>query len=295
MHIWSTTTWNSLAVGNWADGVLHMQVPSLAFEHDFLMNTMLGIASLHSQHLLPDPEQARKQTTLYRARALNGFRHALKDIVWGTRKYEAALVTSLLVVILCSKDYEMGDRDLIIIHWLVLYRGLASVINVNSYPALFCLSVSPIFRREIAPLQASPVIPKVLVNMVRDIGPLEPDFELLEHYCKALDALGLLYGQLQEDGVGPGLSIRVITWPSYLTQPFVVAAQETRPRALVILAYYMLFTKLVKGLWWVDGIADREFGTLLRMLNPRWLPFVEIPIEAMTMGSDDEIVELMLK
>ncbi|KAI6716793.1 hypothetical protein JHW43_000745 [Diplocarpon mali] len=295
MHHWSTSTWNSVAVGNWADGVLKMAVPSLAFDHDFLLNTMLGIASLHSQHLLPYPRQAQIQTSIYRARALKGLRNALTDITCGSRKYEAGLITSLMVTILCSRDEIAGEGELTIVQWLILYRGLNTIILLRDYDALNNLSVSPIFRREIAPLKTAPLIPTILVDMLREIGPLDPDFELLEYLCQALDALGLLFGQLKEDGLGPALSIRVITYPSYCPNEFALAAQNRRPRALVILAYYMVFTKLVKDLWWVEGIAEREFGTLLCMLGPEWYAYVEVPVQAMMTNSDYDVVELMLK
>ncbi|PBP23771.1 C6 zinc finger domain protein [Diplocarpon rosae] len=295
MHHWSTSTWNSVAVGNWADGVLRMAVPSLALDHDFLLNTMLGIASLHSQHLLPDPRQAQIQTGIYRARALKGLRNALTDITCGTRKYEAGLITSLMVTILCSGDGTVDEGELIIVQWLILYRGLNSIILLRDYDALNNLSVSPIFRREIEPLKTAPIIPQILVDMLREISPLDPDFELLEYLRQALDALGSLFGQLREDGLGPALSIRVITYPSFCPKEFALAAKNRRPRALVILAYYMIFTKLVKDLWWVEGIAEREFGTLLGMLGPEWLSYVEVPIQAMTARNDYDVIELMLK
>ncbi|EKD16193.1 C6 zinc finger domain protein [Drepanopeziza brunnea f. sp. 'multigermtubi' MB_m1] len=310
MHHWSTSTWKTLAVGNWADNVLKTELPSLAFEHNFLMNTMLGIASLHSQQLLLDPRQAQVETSMYRAKALRQFREALQDISFGSRKYEAALICSLMVVILCSKDYPLDDGELIIVNWLIMYRGLSSVISFgpgqripclyfrpcrDPFAAIRSLSVFPIFRREVEPLTIPPVIPKILVNMLRKIGPRDPDFGILESLCKALDALGILFGQLQESGVSPSLSIRVITYPSYVSNEFAYAAQAKRPRTLVILAHYMVFIKLVRDLWWVDGIAEREFRTLLGSLGPEWYPYVEVPMMAMMSNSDEEIMALMLQ
>ncbi|KAL2066708.1 hypothetical protein VTL71DRAFT_2780 [Oculimacula yallundae] len=295
MHHWSTSTWSTLAVGHWSDGVLRTEVPSLAFEFSFLQDCMLGIASLHQQQLLPDPSQAIRQTAIYRSRALSSFRTALSDVQWGTRKYEAALITSLLLVLLCSKDYATEDGELIVVNWLILYRGLSSVINLKSYADIHSLSVSPIFRRERAPLKELPVIPKILVTMMRDIEPTDPDFGILEHYCFTLDALGLLFGQLRESGPGPELSIRVITWPSFIRHDIARAAQQRRPRILVILAYYLVFIRLVRDLWWVDGIAEKEFGTLIGFLDKTWLPYVEIPIRAMMMSTDEEVTEIMLR
>jgi hypothetical protein len=99
-----------------------MTVPQLAFENDFLLNGILGIASLHMQNILPNPEKARQQTDIYRARALSGFRQAVTRLHLNSQSYNAALIMSLLLVVLCAKDFTSDVGDLGIIHWLLLLR-----------------------------------------------------------------------------------------------------------------------------------------------------------------------------
>lgn len=104
MHHWSTSTFNEIAWEGTAKSVLQERIPQLAFDNEFLLNGLLGIASLHLQQIVPDPENYRKQTEIYRAKTLSGFRRALSLVKPRTREYEAVLAMSLLLVILYSRD-----------------------------------------------------------------------------------------------------------------------------------------------------------------------------------------------
>jgi hypothetical protein len=296
LHHWSTVTSNTLAVGDAANKTLQMVVPQLAFENDFLLNGILGIASLDMERQTPDSQDLQKQATLYRGRAVSDFRNALTRIEPGTRKYEAALVMSILLVVLYSPNPPADEDDLIIIKWLIFYRGLKVVINMTSLPKVVMAgSVGPFLRRELTELKIGPVVPKVLVSMLQDIDMMDPDFLMLEYYCKVLDALGILYASLKQDGLGPELYIRIVSWCSYVEPEVTDCATQRRPRALIIMAYYLVFIKIIKGLWWLEGIPDRDIGRIVKTLGPRWALYLEVPLQASMMTDKDEIAALLLR
>lgn len=137
MHHWSTSTWTTIAVGAEQNSLLLTDVPQLAFKNEYLLNCMLGIASLHQEVLDPTSTEHPKTTVGYRARALSGFREALSATDPATLDWEAALMMALLLLILCSKDRNKGVDDLTIVNWLVLYRGIAAVIHVRTYEEIF--------------------------------------------------------------------------------------------------------------------------------------------------------------
>jgi hypothetical protein len=294
MHQWSSMTSTCVAVGDVANRTLQLIIPELAFENEYLMNGILGIASLHLQSLVPNPEQVRRQTDLYRAKALSGFRKALPYVIPFSREYEAALVMSILLVVLCSRDYEMDKGQLIVVNWFILYRGLSTVMTMVSFPVVHSLSVGGIFRRQISDLKVIPVVPTVLMDMVRSIPIDDPDFLMFEEYCKILDAVGMLYASLQQDGLDEGLFIRVVAWPSFSTHGFSRCASEYRPRALVILSYYLVFVKLCKELWWMQGVADRDLVEIKEIVGPKWLPFMAVPLQVMDLSDPAKITKVML-
>ncbi|KAL3421243.1 Sterol regulatory element-binding protein ECM22-like protein 2 [Phlyctema vagabunda] len=295
MHHYSMYTWNALSVGNVADtnGVLQVRVPQLAFEHDFLMSAVLGMASLHLQVLVPHSVEIQQQTDMYRGQALAGFRNALNNI--NSDNFEAALIMSLLLLVLVSKDYPTHDDDLYVNHWLGLYRGLSAVMMMKGgIEGAHRTSVGPIFRRNLTALSVLPAVPQLLLDMLATIPPDDPEYSSLEIYCGALDSLGILFASLQSDGLGAALNIRTISWPSYLKAEFVVAVKTQQPRALIIISYFLVFTKLVGTLWWVDGIAERDISVIERTLEPKWLPLIHVPCQAARMDDLEAIAKLVL-
>lgn len=298
MHHWSTATWNTINVTDQADGVLLLHAPQLGFGNEFLMNCILGISSFHMEHLIPDCLEInliRQQTSHYQIQALNSFREHLGNRQLSLETWEASLLTSILLVVLCSKEYVSMDGDLAVVNWIVLYRGLSSVINLRSYEDVRASNVAPIFRRELTSLRIAPVIPQLLINMVEKIKPLDSDFEYLECYCKAIDVLGILYAGLRQDGLTPALFVRIISWPTFLSEQFGRCAQEKRPRSLVILAHYLVFTKLVNDLWWLDGSSNAQINAITNMIGPELLVYMRLPLEAIHLNKPEEITELLLR
>lgn len=294
MYHWSTFTYNTVGIGEHMNNVLRFVLPELAFENEFLLNGLLGIASLHRQRLLPDAGNSQKETDFYRYKALSSFRKAVAAVGADSPNYEAALVMSVLLVVLCSQDYSPEDGELTIVRWVVLYRGLYHIIMLRTYPGISNTSVFPVFTRELTELTTVPVVPTVLMDMLATVNPLDPDYVDIPYYCKSLDALGMLYASLRQDGVGANLSIRVVTWPSYGSEEFAKCSRENRPRALVILAYYLVFVKLVKGIWWTEGISDREIKAINNIVGPKFAPHMKVPLQAAELIDLDEIARLML-
>jgi hypothetical protein len=293
MHHWSTSTWSSVAIGPDSSNVLLTRVPQLAFGNDYLLNGILGLSSLHIEHMSLDRRYNQRQTAKYRAKALVGFREAIAKADTHQIEWEAGLIMAILLLPLCSKDNIDGNSDLTIVNWVVLYRGLSAIIMMKSHAAIQDTSMKPIFRREWKELRFAPVIPRNLIALLEGITSMDSDFEYLESYCKVLDALGMLYGSLAQDGVAPELWVRVISWPSHVGKEFPNCAVELRPRALILLAHFLCFVKLVKGLWWVDDMADTEIKAIMRLIGDGWLPYMVVPVK-ITREIDKEAIARIL-
>ena len=298
MHHWSIAATSNMAVGDGALTILRLVVPQLAFENEFLLNAILGISCLHLQQVVPTPALIQAQTNRYRAETLRGFRDVLMQFTAEparTAKYEAALIMSVLLVLLYAKGCDFDEDEIAVLQWLVLYQGLGAIIAMRPKPQYFSgLAVEPFFRRQLKDLRSQPLVPRILLNMLQEVTPFDSDFDKLQDYCTVLDSIGLLYATLSEDGLSDNLSLRVITWPSYATLGFTDSVKAKQPRALIILAYYLVFLKLVRTIWWVEGIADRDIAIISRTVGVEWLPFMEIPLQVIYMTDDEEIAKLML-
>lgn len=275
------------------DAVFQSTLHNLAFENEFLLTGLLGLSSLHMQRSLPDPSKARKQTNVYRVKSLSLYRDALAKLDVQSDTYEAALMMSLVLIILTSQDHKENGQ-LTVINWLVMYRGLSAVMNLRSHIDILATKVAPVFYRELSILHTPPVIPTILLSMIATIDTNDSDFVGLESYCMTLDTMAKLFASLREDGLSTPFFVRVVTWPSWLKDEFVGFAREKRPRALVILAYYLSFLKLMNDVWWIEGIADSEISAINQMVGPEWQIYLNIPIQVVDTNNNQEITDLLL-
>lgn len=295
MHHYSTYTGPIVALGPAACHVMKVAVPSLAFDNPFLLNGMLGLASLHNQHLLPQSEEHKRQTALYRGKSFRDYRAALATVTKDSKNYEAVLVMALLLVVLASGD--RGDNDeLTVASWMGLYSGLRIIVSMkipDGGPSTNT-SVGPLFVRNINDLLTTPVVPSALLHMLY-MDPSDQDYENLQVYCGTLDALGNLYASLRQDELSEPLFIRIISWPSFTPNEFTALVKNKRPRALVICAYYMSFIKLVSGLWWLEGLADRDIRAITNMLGPDWNHVLDVPLEILQTKDKHRIADILLR
>lgn len=232
------------------------------------------------------------KTIAYRARAFAGYRRAIETA--DPKDYPALLVCSLFMTSLSSEIFREADmKPLYIIDWMVVWRGIGLILELLPIDTLFDSGLAMLFTRPPLDLnQASLCIPASLLFMITSIKEGDEDFPHVETYYNALKFLGGLYLQL-ETGFSPILSLRIITWFTFLPGPFVELAKKRRPRTLVIMAHYLCFLKLVQNVWWLEGISDRGIQDIIDYLSPEWQPLLSVPRTAMQMYDKIELAKLI--
>lgn len=297
MHFWSLFTSQAIAPGTYAIDLLQMTVPQIAFEHEYLLDCLLGISSLHLSTLSPNPTASdRQQIDRYRSRAFSKFRAALPTVdVNKPGSWESALLTSILLTMLCARDFPVEEGDLISLHWINLYRGLSAVIGIGKFGSVLARVVAPLFKRSLTDLKISPIVPYALYQMLDNIPSSDPDFSSIAEYRKTLDCLGVLYASLTQDGITAPFQTRVVSWCSLNGAEFARLAREKRPRALILMAHYMVFVKCSKDIWWMVGVPDGDIQRIFKMVPVKFFPLLEIPRRALEIEDPLELRALMLE
>lgn len=277
------------------DVVLKVNVVQHAFANPFLMNCILGLSAMHANHLgIHTMGISRSQEMHYRARAFETYRKAVEAADPAT--YPALLATSLLLCGLSTHVFR-GDeaKPLAILDWLALWKGIGAIIDVIQLPKMFRSGVATLVFRPSVDLDASArSIPSYLLFMVACIKDGDPDFPLVRKYHKTLQFLGSLYLEL-EKGLSQMLLLRVVTFPTFVPKQFINAAREKRPRALVILAHYLIFMKFqVPTYWWIEGISDYEIPNIYRFVGPEWEHLLRIPMAALPLDDGRDLARLLL-
>ncbi|KAF6822137.1 C6 zinc finger domain-containing protein [Colletotrichum plurivorum] len=269
-----------------------------AFESPFLMDSLLELASLHMRTLgqaAPDPTRAQ----MYQARSLEGFRRAIQDPRPGA--YGALLANSIMRPILATQVFRdaaaSSSKELHILDWMLLWRGVQSIIQLTSVSAVGKNGMTAVFTRPPAPVEASATaaIPKDLLVMVSFMDRDDPDLAEMPTYQEALRELGSLFESLAR-GMDSVMVLRIITWGVGLVEiaRLVNLAQAGRQRALIILAHYACFLKLVRDIWWLADVGEQSIESICHALGPEWNRFMGIPLAAQSAQSTAELTNVLL-
>jgi hypothetical protein len=294
LWFYTTTTYMSLSTNAGKepliDDILKVKVIEQAFQNPFLMNCVLGLSALQLQHFKQEISPAR--AIAYRARAFEEYRRAIEEANPDT--FPALMACSLLLTALASQMFREEDaKPLYIIDWMTVWRGIGLIFDMVKREALFASGMAMLFYRPTVDLDTSAKhIPNNLLFMVTSIKDDDMDHPYVQEYYDTLKYLGALYMELSH-GFTPILDLRIITFFTFLPKLFVEIARQRRPRALVIIAHYLVFAKLV-AVWWMLGISDREICNIERLLGRDWSSLLRIPSMAVDLRGKLDIVRLLL-
>ncbi|OLN95334.1 Sterol regulatory element-binding protein ECM22-like protein 2 [Colletotrichum chlorophyti] len=295
LWFYTTSTFASFATGagrvKSIDEILTVKIPAQAFKSPFLMDCLLGTSALQLQYLNQDIPPSR--ALRYRARAFEGYRKAIEE--GNPETFPALIATSLLLTALSSQMFrEEGTKDLYIIDWMIVWRGIGLMIDLATPQAVWDSGLAELFMRPRIDLdEAARHIPNNLLFMISSIPRDDPDFDDVPTYYDTLKYLGSLYDELR-NGFGPIMTLRVVTWFTFIPKPFIELGRQKRPRALVIIAHYLMFMKAVENLWWIRGIGNREIAGIVRHLGDAWSAQLAVPCSALRLDDRVEVARLIL-
>ncbi|CAN8103849.1 unnamed protein product [Discula destructiva] len=294
LWFYTTETYASFSVEEgkipFIDRILKSTIPKFAFQSPFLMDCILGLSALHMQSMNLSVPQSKAIT--YRAKAFAGYRQAIEKA--DPTDFPALLICSLLLTALSSELFREADvKPLYIIDWMIVWRGIGLIFDLIPVDTLYSAGLEKLFSRPAFNLNAAALhIPSNLLFMVSSIKEGDEDYPYIDAYYDTLKFLGGVYADL-EAGFSPVLSLRIITWFTFLPKPFIEMARQHRPRALVILAHYLAFFKLVPNVWWTMGIGDRGIQDITDALGPEWQTLLNVPRAAMHASDRVELAKLI--
>ncbi|KAK0705138.1 hypothetical protein B0H67DRAFT_372533 [Lasiosphaeris hirsuta] len=292
---YSNYTWSSLSTRSGKepqiDYILKVSMLEQASNNPWLMNGLLAFTAMHMKFLGQDAPDTR--IALYRANAFEGYRKAIEEADPAT--FPALLYGSLLLCGVSSSMFRYDEaQPLYVLDWLLVWRGIGLMIQLVTRETLYKTGIEKLFfRPKFDGATSAMSVPSNLLFMATSIRPDDDDFPAVDTLYSALKLLGSLYREL-ESGLSPTLNLRIITFPTFLPQEFISLARKKRPRAVAIVAYYLAFTKLVKGIWWVTDIADKEITNIADLLGPKYDSLLRIPKAVIPLSDPKDITRLLI-
>lgn len=261
-------------------------------ESPFLLDSIFALAGLHMQRL--NQQFDAKRALSYRVKSLAGYRKAIEEAK--PSDFPALVANSLLLTALSSEHFREADgKQLYILDWLVVWKGILLVMELVSKSTVVESGLNRLFFRPKSDVEkAAAYIPPHLLLLMSSISPSDAEYSLRETYHQTLKYLGSLYMDLAQ-GPSPMMSLRTITIFTFLPSLYIDAARMLQPRALVILAYFAAFFKLVQwSVWWLEGVGDRTMRDICLYLDAEWQPFLQVPCAALDAQDHAQLAKIIL-
>lgn len=265
-----------------------------ALEHPFLMETLLALAAQHMQHSGQSVDE--KRLLVHRRDAFRLYRTAVQKA--DPRTFSALLATSLIIQVLPTTEFrDPFAKDLYMIEWMQMWRGIGHIYDLFKHvvPVPSGGVMNLLVRPPVDPhsTRTSAVVPVSLRRVFNEMALQNMDDAEVAMYREVLNCLGSLYEALASCGVDDSMTVRVVTWPTWLPNEFGTAAQQRKPLSLLILAHYGAFVKLLDHVWWSRGIGDRTIRDVCTCLGPQWRLALDVPVAVAKATGQAEAMQIL--
>ncbi|KAL7914178.1 hypothetical protein GGI35DRAFT_236996 [Trichoderma velutinum] len=289
MHQYSVFTVQSFEVV-WlnkrvSDAMLR-EIPQLALEHEFLMDTVLLVAMIHLAYSEPMSRESLP-IYLYRDQALRSFRQAVASI--STQNISAVRAAShLLAVISFAVDRVTKHSGIWVTNWLALTVGQ------RNFPS------SQTDGRSTDSLYGSfgdISLPAAVLPQIQDILPKEePDCDWRQRgtLYEVTESLGRLIAILEQPHEQLWLEKKIKAWAfDVVPREFLEMVQQGRHRALIILAYYLVLLNFLPATWIFQDAVSHDLAVIEESVGMEWRKYISIPKMAMQLDDKVSVVRLL--
>ncbi|KAL2279850.1 hypothetical protein FJTKL_13200 [Diaporthe vaccinii] len=151
------------------------------------------------------------------------------------------------------------------------------------------------------PLRATPLehaapvaIPLELEDALRADEDGE-DWEFREDLQRAASGIGRLFASLVCPTCEFCVAFKVRSWPFvYVSSKFVDMARRLRPRALVVMSYYLPFFHWFPKVWLYEDVAMREMERIAAAVGDEWAASLAAPKVAVRVKDTGLLKEFLL-
>ena len=295
MHQYATVTATSISdifqFNSTAADRMKVDIPRVSQEHEFLMDTILGVAAIHlGTHATPD-QPSLVPVSHYRNKALYNVRQATGSL--SDQNLRALHMASMLLATTSlAADKALNYSGLWVTNWLVMASG-PRVLTESRHTSSAAASQedkspAPVHAPGLAPDRMTPaVMPAGLEELLR-IDKEDDDWQHRDVLREAANGIAELFGGLCLDPEGGILlQFKVRAWTFSLTSShFVDLVQQKNPRALVIVAYFLALVSYMPETWLYADVAQRDMAKLVAMVqDPVWTEFLRVPRRALAIDN----------
>lgn len=271
-----------------------IEVPRIAFRHDFVLRALLAVSALHTAQSKAEPEVRG----FYIERALAQHRISLREPMemlhnLSPENASALFVFASLTAILALATPRKPDDFLIvgnegITHWLFLLRGVSSIasssrewILSDTIASMIHQANVPLLDQELEHSEGpSPVEDEQFGNLRRFLQRDIADPEERRVCLEATDKLSRAFAYFSKGNGSVDNEVRsIFVWIYKISDDYLALLTQYRPHAMVVFGYYSALLHRLDSLWWVKGWGTHLIALIYRQLDSYYRSLLRWPIE----------------
>lgn len=278
-------------------------IPEIEAKTPFLRHGIIASAALHLAFLQPcQKQQYHLIAANHQSLALPEFRTAIKSP--NEDNYVALLIFTHLLIIHCFARYE-NEEDLLLVRgqdelvsapdWLQIIRGTCYAFQpvakyITGLPGVILPMEIPMNE---PPLEKSTydarlhgLFDLVQSSATRNIkGFTDVSYELVENLYRL--SCALVVAEAVQSQNRYSLWVALYLWPVRVSHGYLSLLKQRHPIALILLAHYCVLLQPLDAHWYMRGYTKKLMCHIQGQLCQEWRPWLQWPLEAIGMTSND--------
>jgi hypothetical protein len=266
-------TYKTLSCNPETEDAIGVIVLELASQFPFLLHGVLACSALHLAST--DPGNRTYYTTQsmrHQGQAIPAFRWAIMHV--DSDNCEAVLAFAFFLVI-CALSSESGDSRLFLsddtdkLHWISILRNGCSML---------CPVWTELTGGPLAPFAAlwrddlgitTDANDPLLVTLLHVLPEHKPEYHI---YRDSAVKLAEAFEFIEQRGPSSTSWDALNSWPMRVMPEYLALLKQNRPGALLLLAYYAILLRPVRGEWFLEGRDWKLMDEIARRLEGNCSP-----------------------
>jgi hypothetical protein len=280
LHHYTAYTSQTLADEKEQKMAWQVDVPSIAYDSQYLMDAILAVSALHLRSLHPEDQSLVRASHSYMASALAQYSALLRDSNISSCNAEALFSTSALIAFQASasRAFDNPDQGYILpVAWFQSFQGVKTMVMASwqwlreSDKVFNIIGGQPALALDLDPerkLFFAPLLDGMDFQILTE--PEHLRIETKQAYEHSVAFLNWAHKK--------PMRARILGFAAMVSRRFVELIAQQDPRALVIIACFFAMTKAVDDVWWLEGVANREVTGIFSLLPEEWWGKMEWPL-----------------
>jgi len=279
MHHYTAVTANTFSDNTQQNFTWQVEIPSIAYEAQYLMDAILAVSALHLRALQPHDRSLVNASHSYMASSLAQYSALLGDGL-NANNAEALFSTAALIAFQASASRRFDDEQaggyVLPLSWFHSFQGVKTMVMASWQWLRNSNRVFPIINAQPALALVHPDLDSffspLLNGMKEQIQDL-PDQEKMETKQAFEHAVAFLNWAHKKPDRN-----RILGFAATVSRRFIELIENYDPRALVIISCFFAMTKVVDDVWWLKGVAKREVSGIFSIIPEKWHSSMDWPL-----------------